>query len=415
MDKNGGMMTTPRPEQGEDRVAQMRVPAWVIDVTAAIVVIVTSMLPAPRPPMFHAPGGWWFAQALAILPVIVVLPMIPLRRRWPTSVLIASVAIYGATVVADHPVTGAGIVAILAVYSLAARATRFVTLISGGAATVFVAILSVTVSNFGVVDPRVFQIAAGIAVAAALGDSTRSHRELMRSATERAIRAEQTREAEAQRRVAEERLRIAQDLHDTVAHQISVISLNAGVAEKVLETNPAKALESLKTIRAAARGTLSEISSLMRYLRTTADATLAPRPQPLLADLPELLSRFTAAGLTVDFHETEAFTDMNEAVQSIAYRVIQEGLTNAHKHGSGNAAKLRLNTANGMLAIQIENPVSPDHRNQPAPLPGGLGLTGVRERVASVGGHVTSRIEHDDLDGQTFILRVELPKRGRNI
>jgi len=232
----------------------------------------------------------------------------------------------------------------------------------------------------------------------------RSRREYTQAAMERAERAEQTREAEARRRVAEERLRIARDLHDTVAHRISVISLNAGVASGSLETRPEKAKESLATIRSAARDVLGDIGVLLRDLRAddTSDAagigsgsggSSVQMVQPGIDDIDALIATVTESGLRIfhDFTGDKSLVD--ETTGRVAYRVAQEGLTNAHKHGSSGTAHLDISIKNGntgTVTVQITNPVSSSNRNQPDAPSGKLGLTGLRERVSAVGGKITA-------------------------
>ncbi|QIM19548.1 hypothetical protein G7066_14940 [Leucobacter coleopterorum] len=246
-----------------------------------------------------------------------------------------------------------------------------------------------------------------VGIAAAAGDATRSRREIIAAMTERARRAEETREAEAKRRVSEERLRIARDLHDVVAHQIAVISLNAGVATSAVDTAPDKAKASLATIREASRLVLSEIGDLMAMLRSDNDGSVsaATSPQYGLDQLDSLITQFAASGLDVTVRRegdlTSAIaaastaTDNGLSLQasSVTYRVIQEALTNAHKHGSDHRAHLLVAVDDHELRIVITNPFAaddpgPNPTASPTPRGAGLGLIGVRERVASVRGQV---------------------------
>lgn len=384
-------------------------PEWARDACIAAVVIVAALVPAPGPgprPGHPMPPDHGLLSAFEVLAVVVPVALVFVRRRLPLPVLAAGVVLFCVATIGALPAMGLGVVAIVAAFTVADRTNRLVGLLAGGIGAGIVAVLSITISEFGVVEPRVFQIAAAIAVAAALGDSSRSRREYVRAAMDRAERAERTREAEAQRRVAEERLRIARDLHDTVAHRISVISLNAGVASTALEARPEKAREALATIRGAARGVLSDIGDLLRYLRAD-DAPVAGPPQPGLADLEHLLARMTAAGLHVEVSTTGDLARAEGAVDLVAYRVIQEGLTNAHKHGARGVATLTLEIGDDQMLIRITNPVATHERNEPESPPGGLGLTGIRERAASVHGSV----EAGPAD-QTFALTVRLPLQG---
>ena len=395
-----------------------RFPVWALDAVAILVVLVTSsfgvpmMLDGGNPggPGFGRPGGpipgaQPVAQVLApILIVLAACALVPLRRRWPFAVVCASMVLTCLSVALRAPSMGVGIVVILAMYQFGATRTRRATLIVGASATLIVVALSLLSSEFGVFDVRVFQIAAGIAVAAALGDSSRSKREAALAATERADRAERTREVEAQRRVAEERLRIAQDLHDTVAHQISVISLNAGVASSAIDANPEKARTALGTIRRSAREVLSEISELLTYLRADDESGALP-PQPAARDVIALIDRVREAGLRVTLTGEEALPEVGGAAGRVLYRVVQEGLTNAHKHGTGGTAAVGIEVHRGEVVVRISNPVSGAAPQHTEPQRSGLGLTGIRERVAAIGGSV--RIT----EGGEYLVEARLPMK----
>lgn len=374
-------------------------PDWAWDAICIAVVVLTLAFPDPGP-MGPGPRNIdAFVSLTAFLPVVLTAAALPLRRRWPTIVTIGCLIVYAVTAFIGPASLGAGIAAVIAAYAMASRRLRRLSFTVGGLGALAVGILSVTVATFGVVELRVFQVAAAIAVATALGDSARSRREYLRAVEERAERAERTREAEAHRLVAEERLRIAQDLHDTVAHRISVISLNAGVASGALEKRPEKARASLATIREASRGVLSDIGELLRYLRDDNDAVEVP--QPGLADLPELIASFEAAGLHVTLETTGDLSLVTGAIDRVAYRVVQEGLTNAHKHGRKHLATVKLKVREDSLDIDVTNPAYDDGAGLPG---GGLGLVGMSERVAAVRGSVLSGREDN-----TFRLRARLP------
>lgn len=381
-----------------------RLPEWAIDLIAMAVVLLTGLFPVPRMP-FADPA------ALMLLPVSAVVAAFALllRRRMPVTVLAITLLSYGMTVLVHVPMLGPGIAAVIAAYAMAGRVPRIAALIGGGLAAVVIALLSLRTVPELTVDPRVFQIAAALAVAVALGDSARSRREYLAAVTERAERAERSREVEAQRRVAEERLRIARDLHDTVAHRISVISLNAGVASQALESRPEKAREALGTIRSAARGVLSEISDLLTHLRSAEDPADLIRPQLGMGDLPELLARMQAAGLEIDLRVDGELEQVDGTAGQVGYRVVQEGLTNAHKHGRRRGARVRIVAGAAVLRIEILNQIAPAS-SAGIEVPGDqLGLLGIRERVASAGGTVEAGLE-----GIDFRLLVELPLTERS-
>lgn len=404
-----------------------RVPAWAVDAAIVAVIIIATAILGPRPSGEPGPqgppgggdgaGGWGgrngggdtgldgldiigstgighYNVHWAIVPVTTLLAaaLILLRRRWPVPVAASTLAIYVITVLLGAPVIGPGIAAIVASYVVADRTNLRTTLFVGGVGTGIVGVLSIVYSEQMALDPQIFQIAAGIAIASALGESARSRRSFTQAMTERAERAEQTREAEARRQVAEERLRIAQDLHDTVAHRISVINLHAGVASSALETNPDKSRESLSTIRTAAREVLGEIGVLLRYLRAEEGVAAEHMPQPGMAELNTLVTTMTDAGLNVSFETNGDLNTIDELTGRVVYRVAQEGLTNANKHGSGGTATLRIEVGRHEVTVAVSNPVSGSatDRNQPDAPRGGLGLTGLRERVSAIGGSVSA-------------------------
>ena len=389
------------PLRGE---APRRPPDWVLDLIAVALVLLTGLFPVPRMP-FPDPA------VLVLLPVTAVVAALALllRRRLPVTALALTLLCYGVTVLMHVPMLGPGIAAVIAAYSMAGRVPRIAALLGGGLAAVVIALLSLrTVPDLSV-DPRVFQVAAALAVAVALGDSARSRREYLAAVTERAERAERSREVEARRRVAEERLRIARDLHDTVAHRISVISLNAGVASQALESRPEKAREALGTIRSAARGVLSEISDLLTHLRSEEDSAAPTRPQWGMGDLPELVARMEAAGLEIDLRVDGELERVDGTAGQVGYLVVQEGLTNAHKHGRRHGVRVRIAVGSSSLRIEVLNRIEPLSSGRGEVTGDQLGLLGVRERVASAGGTVEA-----GLAGMDFRLLVELPLTERS-
>lgn len=337
------------------------------------------------------------AGSLAALAVVVApAALMFVRRRRPAAVFASVFAVFVASVLLGLPSLGPGVATVIAAYAFAFRAPRPRALVAAAVALAFLIALAFAATGWQSLDSRVFQIGAALAIAAALGDSARSRQEYLQQVEDRAVRAEQTREAEASRRVSEERLRIARDLHDTVAHQISVISLHAGVASGYLSSRPDRAEASLHTIRAAARGVLAEIGDLLRFLRD--DERDGPGGQPGLAELDAVLGRIREAGLRVEVAANGDLARVTGTAGTVAYRVVQEGLTNAQKHGTGVAA-LRIDVGDREVRIDLTNPVI---THGPAADPGAqgraaegtrLGLIGLRERVEAAGGRVERRLD----------------------
>jgi signal transduction histidine kinase len=371
------MVAAPLPRSRRERIL-----AWVGDGVAALVIAAAAFAPFP----VGNPDDP-FSRAIAILPAL----LLPARRRWPIAVLASCIALYGISAVAGVLSPGIVIATAIAAFGVANRTDRRTAVIVSLLAILTIVGLSLLATLSSETDPRVVQFAVTIAFAAAAGDATRSRREYIVAITERAERAEQTRDAEARRRVSEERLRIARDLHDVVAHQISVISLNAGVASSSLRSKPERAEEALGTIRGAARTVLGEIGDLLTMLRADGEHETAA-PQPGLGALDALLAEFTGAGLDVTLRTEGDVARLSRAVDVVAYRVIQEALTNAHKHGGGGRAHVLVSVGDDSAEIVVTNPVATRPATGSAAgtadAHGGHGLLGLRERVAAVRGSV---------------------------
>lgn len=380
-------MTTTDGRRREPAYPRPRVPWWLGDALAAALVVGAAFAPFPVP-------GFRPTGTLAVAVVIAPALLLPLRRRRPVPVLAAIVGLFGLAALLGTLAPGVVLATGIATFAVAARTPRRRTLVVTAATALAVVLLGLVAVAGRFFDLPVVQFALLIAFGAAAGDASRSRREYIEAVTERAERAERTREAEASRRVAEERLRIARDLHDVVAHQISVISLNAGVASSAIETRPEKAVTALATIRRASRTVLGEIGDLLEVLRA-GDAERAPSPQPGLARLDELVAGFADAGLVVTTRVEGPIASVTGAADLVAYRVVQEGLTNAGKHGAGDRAHVLVAVAEDEVSVVVTNPlpvarVESDVISDPdsGVVRGGHGLLGLRERVASVRGMV---------------------------
>jgi signal transduction histidine kinase len=233
------------------------------------------------------------------------------------------------------------------------------------------------------------------------GDRTRLRRERMAELEDRALRAE--REAERERRLAaaEERGRIARDLHDSAGHAINVILVHAGMGRLQTERDPEQAREAFATIEEVARETVGEIDQMVRVLREDTSLDGEVEPPAGLASLEGLLERHRAAGLDVTSTVYGERRPLPAAVDRGAYRIIQEALTNAARHGNGNA-RVQIAFGDGELEVFVENVLVP---GRPARAEGGgHGLVGMRERAALLGGS----LEAGPREGR-FEVRARLP------
>jgi len=194
--------------------------------------------------------------------------------------------------------------------------------------------------------------------------------------------AERNRDARAKLAVAEERTRIARELHDVVAHGMSVMVMQAGLARLDLRERPDAAEESLSVLERTGRQSLHEMRRLLGVLRSV--GTIELEPQPRMAELPSLIDGFRRAGLHVETTVTGAAAVLAETQDLSAFRIIQEALTNALKHGARGWASLAVTYLPDRVGITVTNPVAPGARR---PVDGGgHGLVGIGERAAMFGG-----------------------------
>ncbi|MGA8789768.1 MAG: histidine kinase [Paenarthrobacter sp.] len=368
------------------------------DVIVVAVVVLFALLPFPDH-VFRARGA---LLLLALLPVAAM----PFRRRWPLATLGISLACSVIVAIAGVLAPSTLIAAVIAAYSVTSRTRRVTATLAVALAALLVFLISaLPLGDF--FDSRALQFVAFIVLAGAMGDAARSRREYICAVTERAERAERAergKDEEARRRVAEERVRIARDLHDVVAHQISVISLSAGVASSSLSSRPERAQEALTTIRSASRTVLTDIGSLMSLLRTEdADHGRGLHPQAGLAQLDELMARFNQAGLQVELQREPGLPSLSPASDHVAYLALQEGLTNAHKHGAGGQTAVVIRSGEGDVILTVTNRL---RAGDVGTATSGHGLRGLRERVAAVRGAV----ETASVDGE-FQLVVMVPSR----
>ena len=240
------------------------------------------------------------------------------------------------------------------------------------------------------------------------GDRARLRRERMAELEERALRAE--REAERDRRLAaaEERTRIARDLHDSAGHAINVILVHAGLGRMRAGDDPEAARAAFATIEEVARETVGEIDQLVQVLREDGAAPRGDEVEPPagLAALSGLVERHRAAGLEVSEAVVGERRPLPPSVEQAAYRILQEALTNAARHGAGSA-QVDLAYGRGELDISVANPVPRDHAPRAG---GGHGVTGMRERAALLGGSLEAGASNG-----TFEVRARIPLavRGR--
>jgi signal transduction histidine kinase len=218
----------------------------------------------------------------------------------------------------------------------------------------------------------------------------------------RAQLAERERDVAAREAVVEERARIARELHDVIAHHVSMIVLQAGAERSILDESNASTREVLLTVEESGRSALTEMRRLLGILRDDRSEPLAP--QPGLDDVPTLVGQLREAGLPVELQIEGDPRELPVGIQLSAYRIVQEALTNALKH-AGNA-RARVNVRYGADSLELE--IADDGGGVAARAPGGgHGLVGMRERVALYGG----RFQANRSPGGGFVVKAALPLR----
>ncbi|MFF7472811.1 histidine kinase [Streptomyces sp. NPDC008092] len=216
------------------------------------------------------------------------------------------------------------------------------------------------------------------------GSRARLRTAYLESVQARAAYAERTREEEARLRVAEERMRIARELHDVVAHHMAVANAQAGTARHLVPTRPEQALALLDELTVTTSSALIELRATVGVLRQSGDPDAESlEPAPGLDRLPDLVSTCAGAGLDVTLTTDGEPRPLSPGVDLTAYRIIQEALTNVTKHGAGQGADVRLTYERTRLLISVTNDGTP---TAPPAADGGYGLMGMRERAHSVGG-----------------------------
>ena len=336
--------------------------------------------------------------------------LIAVRRRWPRTVLAFSVLAATISMATGESRAAPTVAAAIAAYTVATTYPRRIAWIFGGCAASLLYVATLAWPGREWPGDAWWErgdvgVLAGIGMAVAVGDTIRTRRAYVAAVEERARRAEESREEEAHRRVMEERLRIARELHDVVAHNLAMISVQAGVAKHLMQRDPDQAAAALTHVRTAANTAVDELGTVLAVLRQDSPDE-STEPAPGLAHVPVLLETVAAAGLRVHYHQEGQPRPVPAAVDLAAYRIIQESLTNAHKHAAGAAVDLRLGYTSDGLTVDVTNPQV--DRTTPGDVSRhstGHGLIGMHERAAALGG----TLHAGPAGGDTFAVHAFLP------
>lgn len=329
------------------------------------------------------------------------------RRRWPFAVAMfaALTSFYSASA------AGAGVMAYISV----ATRRRWVEIISVGVVSIIGGQVFYTVQPEDPNNTWYATLLFGIGfvvIAAAIGMYIGARRDLLASLKDRAERAEREQELMVARGQAEERTRIAREMHDVLAHRMSLVAMHAGALTYRDNLTTEETRDAAEVIQANSHRALTDLREILGVLRETstgdAGSPIQHRPQPTLCDLDELIADEAATGARVRLDRgLKPGEDVPTSIGRAAYRIIQEGLTNARKHAPNTAVLVTVSGAPGVgLNVEVRNPVRVGSTAYASPTPGsGLGLVGLTERVTLANG----RIEHGHTPAGDFVLRAWLP------
>jgi signal transduction histidine kinase len=331
--------------------------------------------------------GWASAVPLAMAAALAML----WRRDHPGAVVVFTALCVSAACVIGYLVTPVLLAPVMvALYELAVRVPGVTTRRYWLAATVLIVLAALLGNSYGypwvivVLNPVLFLL-----LPVAVGSSVKT----------RAEYAERNREQEARHRVAEERTRIARELHDVVAHHLALANAQAGTAAYLSRTRPEQVPKILTELTGTTSSALRELKATVGLLRHPDDNGSPLEPAPGLGQLPELTAAFAAAGLDVEVTVDGREQPLSPDVDLAAFRIVQEALTNVTKHATTGIARVRLSYRDGQVVVTVTNDAGPTPANV------GFGLIGMRERALSAGG----RFEAGPRPDGTFTVTAELP------
>jgi signal transduction histidine kinase len=344
----------------------------------------------------HRPADLLGADLPGAALLVLLCAPLAVRRRSPRTVLVVLLGVAVAYALLRYPQAPLGLPLVIAIYTVG---SRYGPRASAGVLGLTVAVLAVAFAvdpaEPGAVDLVVTLLSFGAAWA--LGAGVRLRRRQLELLEEREVLREQARRDAARRAVADERLRIARELHDVVAHSMSVVAVQSAMAAQVLESRPQLAADALAAISTSSRDALGELRRLLSVLRSDEPGAGAPdglAPAAGLADLPALAERVREAGVAVELAVTGDTAAVPAGAGLTAYRIVQEALTNTVRHaGPGSSARVRVTCGAGCVDVLVTD----DGAGTPVPGPAGSGrgLVGMGERVEVFGGELDAGPDGD--------------------
>lgn len=361
-----------------------RLQPWVVDVLVAGAVWAVTVLDlATRPPL----AGQRPSDVVSYLLVTVMTAPFVLHRRFPFPVL-AVVLLAELMYALGHFTAYPGLAAFVLLFGIAAHRDRRTSLVAL-VATALVMSFAVAAQPAGVSDQSTWiTTVLATAVAWLAGRNLRNRRGRWDALEERARMLEKSREERARQAVVEERLRIARELHDVVAHSMSVIAVQSAAGHHVIDTQPEEARRALSVIETTSRGALTEMRRMLGVLREDEDVAAELTPSPGLADVVALVADVDQAGVETTVTIVGEPVPLPAGVDLSCYRIVQESLTNVIKHG-GAHADVRITYSPTAVEIEVVDGGAPQGRGQHVVTPG-HGLVGMRERVGMLDGRLSA-------------------------
>lgn len=375
-------------------------PSWIdwLLATSVAVAGIAGTLVVVTPGSGRPFDALWYVLMVAIAAPIVI------RDRYPVPALLTVAVLCATYTLLGYP-GGFYTVALFFVIWAAAAAGQRIPAIAVAAGVVAVLVLAgpLVARGHALDSAAPLWLGGWLVASLVLGEVSRGRRQYLAQVEQRALEAERTREEEARRRAGEERMRIARELHDVLAHNISMINVQAGVAVHLLDKQPDQARSALVAISQASKEALAELRATLGVLRSVDEAE--PRnPVPGLARLDELVEHARASGLEVSVAIDNAALELPAGTDLAAFRIIQESLTNVTRHARARSATIAVRRSPSELEITVDD----DGAGAPTdPLPGN-GISGMRERATAAGG----RLEVGPRPTGGFRVRALLPLRA---
>lgn len=357
-------------------------------------------------PGFAAKASWWPGVVLVGVACVCLF----WRRTHPRSVAVLTGA-SGVAVAALGYLPSIFVLGplVLALYTLAERTERRVAGPIALAAVALVVGAAVSAHPDEPIPITMIAPAASLLLPLSLGTTIRVRRDYVQAVHARAEFAEQTREQEARHRVAEERMRIARELHDVVAHHLALANAQAGAVAHLMRTHPEQAEKLVAELATTTSSALRELKGTVGLLRQTDEPDAPLQPAPGLAQLGELTRAVESAGLKVTVDTEGRARPLSAVVDLTAFRIIQEALTNVTKHAATDKADVLLRYSPDRLTLTVTNAAPETGRSALSSTGGGFGLIGMRERARSVGGDVRAGHRPDGLFEVTAHLPLHTP------